>query len=291
MSPKIFLSHNSKDKPFVRQLAQDLDVQGIGYWLDEAELSVGDSLIERIQEGFDDVNYVAIILSQNSIQSRWVQKEMSVALTLEIMGKPIRVLPLVLEKVEIPTFLIDKVYLDFTSEFTYQDSLTQLVKGVGLVFNKRAFLGRNDATSMSDSQGNALQLGLPFLVPPYHRPHQYIGMPVNQVAQLVNGEPNQIGSIVIENDHAHMHLQAEGNFICYVEVDIKTSAPHYQDKPFDPEPFLGCVSINVAELEKIRSQTHAHTYYDHKRKLKIVVMCVDDGEPISINFSSKYYGM
>lgn len=291
MRPKIFLSHNSKDKSFVRKLAQDLDTQGINYWLDEAELSVGDSLIERIQDGIDKVNYIAIVLSQNSIQSQWVQKEMSVALALEISGKPVRVLPLILEKVDIPTFLIDKLYLDFTEDGKYQNSLAELVRGVGLVFNERAHLGKDDATSMWNSQDKALRMGLPFLVNPYHRPHQYIGMPADKVAMLVNGEQNRVGSVIVENNDAHMHLQAEGNFICYVEVDIKATAPHYQNNPFDPEPILGCLSINVSELEKVKTQTHAHTYYDHKRKLKILVLCFSDGGPIGVSFGSKYYGM
>ena len=49
MTPEasIFLSHNYRDKPFVRTLAQDLSAMGVRVWLDEAELKVGDSLITR----------------------------------------------------------------------------------------------------------------------------------------------------------------------------------------------------------------------------------------------------
>jgi len=49
MLPTVFLSHNHADKPFVRRLAADLDNQGIPYWLDEAEIKVGESLIEKIR--------------------------------------------------------------------------------------------------------------------------------------------------------------------------------------------------------------------------------------------------
>ncbi|WP_428000997.1 toll/interleukin-1 receptor domain-containing protein [Acidovorax sp.] len=34
MTSNVFLSHNSLDKPFVRRLATDLDIQGIRCWLD-----------------------------------------------------------------------------------------------------------------------------------------------------------------------------------------------------------------------------------------------------------------
>ena len=43
----IFLSHNSADKPFVRKLAADLRRNGFYAWVDEAEIKLGDSLIEK----------------------------------------------------------------------------------------------------------------------------------------------------------------------------------------------------------------------------------------------------
>lgn len=45
MSVSIFLSHNTKDKPFVKKLARDLGNHDVRYWLDEAEIKIGDSLI------------------------------------------------------------------------------------------------------------------------------------------------------------------------------------------------------------------------------------------------------
>jgi len=83
----IFLSHNTKDKPFVKRLARDLDNHQVKYWLDEAEIKVGDSLIEKIRNGLDKVDYVAVILSPNSIASSWVKREIDVAMNQEIYGK------------------------------------------------------------------------------------------------------------------------------------------------------------------------------------------------------------
>lgn len=47
MNKSIFLSHTYTDKTFVRKLAADLEAHGIRYWLDEAEIKVGESLIEK----------------------------------------------------------------------------------------------------------------------------------------------------------------------------------------------------------------------------------------------------
>lgn len=87
MTVSVFLSHNTKDKSFVKRLARDLDNHGIKYWLDEAEIKVGDSLIEKIRSGIDEVDYVVTILSPNSIASSWVQREIDVAMNQEINGK------------------------------------------------------------------------------------------------------------------------------------------------------------------------------------------------------------
>lgn len=81
----IFLSRNSKDKPFVRRLAERLRSCGVRVWLDEAEIGIGDSLIQRIGTAIDETDYVAVVLSKNSINSEWVQRELQIALQKEFL--------------------------------------------------------------------------------------------------------------------------------------------------------------------------------------------------------------
>lgn len=70
----IFLSHNSADKPFVRKLAADLRRNGFYAWVDEAEIKLGDSLIEKIEEGIETTDFLGVVLSRNSINSEWVKR-------------------------------------------------------------------------------------------------------------------------------------------------------------------------------------------------------------------------
>ena len=74
MTPEasIFLSHNYRDKPFVRTLAQDLTAMGVKVWVDEAELRVGDSLVTRISSAIDEMRYLGVVLSPHSVDSRWL---------------------------------------------------------------------------------------------------------------------------------------------------------------------------------------------------------------------------
>src|SRR6185369_12274806 len=115
----IFLSHNHKDKPFVRQLALELKKRGVKVWLDEAEIKVGDSLIMKIQEGLDEMEYVGAILSNNSVGSAWVEKELETALYQEINGRQVKILPILIDDCKLPSFLVSKAYADFRSPLNY----------------------------------------------------------------------------------------------------------------------------------------------------------------------------
>lgn len=90
----IFLSHNSKDKEFVRRLANRLESYGVKVWVDEAEIKVGESLIKKIETGINEMEYLGVILSQNSIKSDWVNREVDMAMNGEIQGRKVKVLPL-----------------------------------------------------------------------------------------------------------------------------------------------------------------------------------------------------
>ena len=50
----VFLSHSSKDKPFVRELAGALADGGeIDVWLDEREIAPGDNIVGKIGDALE----------------------------------------------------------------------------------------------------------------------------------------------------------------------------------------------------------------------------------------------
>jgi hypothetical protein len=124
----IFLSHNHADKSFVRRLAQDLQAAGVRVWLDEAEMMIGDSLIEKIRQGIDEMDYLGVILSQNSVRSEWVKREVNVAMHQEIEGKQVKVLPVMVQDCELPGFLKEKLYADFRDPQRYHEELNKILR-------------------------------------------------------------------------------------------------------------------------------------------------------------------
>lgn len=291
MRVSIFLSHSSIDKPFARQLARDLDNQGVTCWLDEAEIKIGDYLIEKLKRAIEDVEYLAVILSPEAVASDWVQREVEIAINQEIQGRRLKVLPILYRRCDPPDFLLDRVHGDFTDTSKYAASFEKLMSSIGLVFNRNAFLAEQSGSHLGMATDKAWNRSIPVLSKPFHRPLQYIGMTIQEAAREVGAQPNSVGNIVIETDDCLLLLEAEGNFVQYVDLTLKFTGPHTQAQGFDSEAILGAVSISPAELELVRKASHYHAYYDHAKKMKIGVSCQYDGAPLSIGFSRKYYGM
>lgn len=127
----VFLSHSHADKPFARRIAARLESEGHEVWIDEAEINIGDSLIEKIRDGIDQVDYVAAILSSASIGSEWVTRELDIASNREIEEKRVVVLPLLIEHVKLPGFLKGKFYGDFTDETQFDEVFNLLLRKLG----------------------------------------------------------------------------------------------------------------------------------------------------------------
>ena len=132
----IFLSHSSKDKFFVRELAERFKEYGVKVWLDEAEIKIGESLTEKVGRAIDQTDYVGVILSRNSINSEWVQRELQVDMQKEFSKKKVVILPMLLEDVEIPPFLRDKLYADFTSTERYESTFPKILTAMGISIKK-----------------------------------------------------------------------------------------------------------------------------------------------------------
>ena len=65
----VFISHNSKDKPFVDKLANSLKSYNIRCWVDEAEIRFGESLVRKISDAISKIDLVIAVISNNSIYS------------------------------------------------------------------------------------------------------------------------------------------------------------------------------------------------------------------------------
>lgn len=121
-----FICHASADKAFARQLYADLRKFGIQVWLDEQEISVGDSLFESIDDGLRTSDYTIVVLSKTALARPWVKKEIAASFNMEVEANRKKILPALIEDCPVPVFLKDKRYADF--RVSYDLGLNDLLK-------------------------------------------------------------------------------------------------------------------------------------------------------------------
>jgi hypothetical protein len=113
-------------------LGADLSAEGAKVWIDEAEINIGDSLIGKISKAISDMDFLLVVLSKSSEKSSWVTQELEQAISEQIRSAKVKVLPVLLEKCAIPTFLIGKLYADFSVPGSYDHQLAMVARSVGL---------------------------------------------------------------------------------------------------------------------------------------------------------------
>jgi hypothetical protein len=124
--PKAFLSYSHQDKDTAHKLAADLQRHGVDTWFDHWEISAGDSLIQRIfVEGLANAAFFLVLLSPNSVKSRWVREELDAALIRRLEGV-LKVIPVVLEPTSIPVPLRALRWVNLAEN--YDAGLRDLVK-------------------------------------------------------------------------------------------------------------------------------------------------------------------
>lgn len=129
----VFISYSHINKDFVDKLAMQLVQRNVNVWLDRWELSVGDSIIDKIQEAVDGASALLVILSKASVASEWCKKELSAGLLRELEEKRVVVMPVMLEECEVPVFARGKMFADFRSDFDV--GLQAVSEGIAKITN------------------------------------------------------------------------------------------------------------------------------------------------------------
>jgi hypothetical protein len=89
-----FISYASEDRDDVAQpLAEALSSSGLRVWFDQAELSIGDSLRERIDDGLARSSFGIVILSPAFFQKHYPARELNGLAQREIEGEKV-ILPI-----------------------------------------------------------------------------------------------------------------------------------------------------------------------------------------------------
>lgn len=109
----VFLSHSSKDKAVVRELAARLKGDGVRVWLDEEQIRPGDSIPAKIEEGLEYSRVLVLCMSANAFGSDWAQLEAGTFRFRDPLNKERRFLPLRLDDAPIKGSLAQFLYINW----------------------------------------------------------------------------------------------------------------------------------------------------------------------------------
>jgi len=79
-----FISYSSKDEEFAQRLHADLQSKGVRCWFAPEDLKIGERFRRRIDEVIRVYERLLLILSEHSVESSWVEKEVETAMESEV---------------------------------------------------------------------------------------------------------------------------------------------------------------------------------------------------------------
>ncbi|MEU4743116.1 toll/interleukin-1 receptor domain-containing protein [Actinosynnema sp. NPDC023658] len=110
----VFVSHRLADAHAAERLAVELRWHGHEVWLDEWEIGLGDSIVEKMDQGLTRSTYLVLCYSAAGSISPWMGREWMSALARQLDGVSVRILPVRLTGGTPPAILADIKYADLT---------------------------------------------------------------------------------------------------------------------------------------------------------------------------------
>jgi sugar/nucleoside kinase (ribokinase family) len=152
----VFVSHNLKDKEWVRDFVLLLRSQGLNVFFDEDSIEYGTDIVSAIETAIEQSKYVLLVISPNSIASPWVALEASITIYSDPDAQSKKLIPLRLEQTpfeKIKPSIRRLSMVDLTLPEKRSDSLGRLLKQIGITRPEALRLPRwpSDDRSFSDA--------------------------------------------------------------------------------------------------------------------------------------------
>ena len=122
----IFLSYWSGDSDWVNRLRHELQNRGVQVWLDNEQIRPGDIFARDLESGLDSSRSVGLVITQKSMESRWVEEEYYRALSLT-NKQNLQLIPILVGDAKRPGFLANRQYVDMRLDSDYDEKIDMLI--------------------------------------------------------------------------------------------------------------------------------------------------------------------
>ncbi len=123
-----FFSYSHRDSDVVLSVANELRAYGLSFFLDVWSLRLGDVIPREIEHALSRSKCGIVFFSEAALHSSWCRAEYDRMLSQTMRDACFRLIPIRLDKIELPGFAHDRLYYDL-STFS-QVALSDLMRGI-----------------------------------------------------------------------------------------------------------------------------------------------------------------
>jgi len=124
----LFLSHATPDKPWILELAKQLEALGLRVFVDKLEIDPGDNWVIRLSDALECSRYLVLVLSNHTTDRPWVMQEWTSWMAGH--GPLGRLLPVKVDTVDLP-FILKSTQAIVATDRDAQRAADELFKVVG----------------------------------------------------------------------------------------------------------------------------------------------------------------
>lgn len=134
---KVYISYNKRDTGIATKISDALKGAGHEISIDVDTLLPGQDISSTLFEALRRSDFMIVIISENSIDSKWVQNEIGAALSYSAERKDFGLFPVVIGTPQIPDSIKHKLYIQ-VSEGEEDLAASRVLDGISKYLGKRA---------------------------------------------------------------------------------------------------------------------------------------------------------
>lgn len=138
--------HGGEDAEFARRVVEELEAAGYRLAIDERDFRAEQSFLQEMERCIRESRFTLALISGRFLESGHTEEEALLAKVLDMGERKRRLVPLVLQRVELPAWLYGIVGIDFTAEAGLVDPMDKLKATLGAPLAKAVTIDGDDAS-------------------------------------------------------------------------------------------------------------------------------------------------
>lgn len=114
---RVFISYNQNDRNIAYRISNELERENIDVFFDYKDISNGDNVFDQIRYMYESSETVIVLLSKSLFSSQYFQYEFPQYFFEEARKRKINVIPILVEKCQIPSDFLEFDIVNLTNNF------------------------------------------------------------------------------------------------------------------------------------------------------------------------------